>query len=515
MNRLKVIYSICMLFCFLSMNAFASSSEEVILSYDQKSLEYILKDFGGRYDLIFNYSSAKIPLEKKYTLQARLDSKEAAVELICKRVGMDYRLRGNMVLLRMKPMPKKRKRKLPVPKPEPEVQLVEEKIVYEMYTMPADWSPAVPEHSLPNLPVSRRHADETWFLSRGYGKAKDGGLYSVYHSNGDYKGHEYGLLWNNNRGSHEGRAWSLMFNRTKKDMAGSQFSILGNFCGGGTGKQISLIFNASSGALSGNQYTVLFNRSGEGSNLFNQISLIANTNRGTVKRQLALFNRNAGDAGRQIGLVNLNKKDADRQTGIINTNGGIIGRQIGLINKADSVTMKSLGLLNFIRKGYNRFELAYTTDFATELSFRFGTARLHTIMLASFDWRGGQEYFFDMKDWQLRSSALGLGFGGAMVNRGRYMLVQEGTVSAVLRPGSGWERGLLLGRYSLKNIVRLGKKQYKSSLVLGFHLNIMKHKPDLLDPPIINGENLFTVETWELENSRLNLWPGLSAGFRF
>ena len=82
---------------------------------------------------------------------------------------------------------------------------------------------------------------------------------------------------------------------------------------------------------------------------------------------------------------------------------------------------------------------------------------------------------------------------------------------------SGWMSGFdpeaLMLDYGLSSGLRLGRKGYNSTLILGIHLNVLKQN----EHKGINIDNLDFIDRGRLQlfGSNFDFWPGVKLGFRF
>ncbi|BDX37518.1 hypothetical protein CYCD_08730 [Tenuifilaceae bacterium CYCD] len=142
----------------------------------------------------------------------------------------------------------------------------------------------------------------------------------------------------------------------------------GNIVGGKFyGVQAAGTFNMSN-ALKGVQVAGVINLSGESEGV--QIAGVLSHASRIVGTQIS-------------GVINnTDSLDGLQVTSILNRASYFKGYQIALINYADSCDGITFGLFNFVRKGYHKIELSADEVFYTNLAFRSGVKKFHTIINA-------------------------------------------------------------------------------------------------------------------------------------
>lgn len=140
----------------------------------------------------------------------------------------------------------------------------------------------------------------------------------------------------------------------------------GNFVGGKfTGVQVAGIFNIDS-EISGVQVAGVTNLTGESEGV--QVAGVLNHAKKIVGTQVA-------------GVINnTDSLDGVQVTSIFNRAAYFKGYQIALINYADSCDGIPFGLFNFVRKGYHKIELSADEVFYSNLAFRSGVKKFHSIV---------------------------------------------------------------------------------------------------------------------------------------
>lgn len=495
----------------MSIGIFASSQSFAIidLNYESIELEKILRDYGNKTALAFSYSSNTLALNKKYTIIGKVETKEEGVELICKRANLQYKFLGNMVVLKQRPKPKvKEKPKQKIEQQVP-VKQIEEPEQME-FILPEGWEPSYQGPEFPDFEMSES-LKESLATEQANESGKKG--LSFVNIENEYNGHQIAVLCNKNYEDHSGRELALLFNNTKGRVKGTQISLFANLAAGGFGNQVSLLSNLSTKAHKGNQVSLVCNYAGTGSGLRVQISAGVNNNKGNTHVQVGGLNLNGKNSEGQYGFVNVNGNDSGKQLGFLNINKGKVSKQFGFFNVADTCDYRSIGLINFIKKGYNRFEIAYSSEYELNTSFRFGHERLYTIIGASVDWAYNSASFWETNDWYFNRGAVQFGFGGSLYSNGRFSFMQELTASKFLTAGRGFNPKAFMLTYGLSSGLRLGRKKYNSTIILGIHLNILNQ--DRRNQLSIDKLEFIEKNHFQLWDRSFDFWPGLKLGFRF
>lgn len=140
----------------------------------------------------------------------------------------------------------------------------------------------------------------------------------------------------------------------------------GNFVGGKfTGVQVAGIFNIGS-EMNGVQVAGVTNLTGEAEGV--QVAGVLNHAKKIVGTQVA-------------GVINnTDSLDGVQVASIFNRAAFFKGYQIAVINYADSCDGIPFGLFNFVRKGYHKIELLADEVFYSNLAFRSGVKKFHSIV---------------------------------------------------------------------------------------------------------------------------------------
>jgi hypothetical protein len=218
-----------------------------------------------------------------------------------------------------------------------------------------------------------------------------------------------------------------MLNMVREDAGKCQLAGVGNLVGGtATGLQGAGMFNMArkmngiqvagtlnyAGEASGIQVSGLVNHAGKGkcaqlagwinnasedasfqvAGLTNnapmvesfQVAGLVNNTRETRMQVAGLVNNASKIKGLQVaGLVNnCQQSDGTQISGLVNRASFFKGVQIGFLNIADSCSGTPIGVFSFVKNGYHKFEVSGDEMFYTNLAFRSGVTKFHTIITA-------------------------------------------------------------------------------------------------------------------------------------
>jgi hypothetical protein len=296
------------------------------------------------------------------------------------------------------------------------------------------------------------------------------------------------LLWGHNAGV-EGVEVGGLVNSIRNDVKGVQVAGLGNAVGHDViGSQIAGLFNITGDTIYGVQAGGMFNIAGQGNaiqtaGVFNiagrefagvQAGGLFNV-AGENSRSLqaaGLFNTSKGDARLQIaGLFNVSRGvKVGQVSSLINVAKSVKGFQIGLLNVADTVNGISIGLLNFIRKGYNRVEIAGSDAFFGNLSFKIGVKPFYNILYLGARITKAPS---SIPNNEIRELTWGLGYGlGTTIPFSRRFLVNLEAVFIKVNEREPWTAGLhQMYQFRLPLDLRTGRR---SSIFAGPTFNILQ-----------------------------------------
>ena len=198
----------------------------------------------------------------------------------------------------------------------------------------------------------------------------------------------------------------FFFNLDRGDVSWLQLAGFGNVVGGNVyGVQAAGFANVNGKDTEAVQLAGFVNTN-MGDTRGVQVAGFANTNLGkmngvqvagfsnvTVKPsygvQVAGFgNVQLGDySGSQFaGLTNIatEKISGSQVSALFNYGRKVHGTQIGLVNYADTLGGVPIGLLSIVKSGYHKIELSADEIFYTNLAFRTGVRKFHTMLMAGF-----------------------------------------------------------------------------------------------------------------------------------
>lgn len=548
--QMKLQFTLCLMLAVFC--AFAQGNnpvERVSFGYKNTRLKNALSDLTKRYDLHFSYSSDQIDVRQRITASARALPLDEGLRALFRHTGIGYRFVGGHIILKPDPsntrieVPKKKKRKRQMPPP------TDERLAGpEEPPMPVRDTVVVAEVALPPMPtVSRAQGamfpiDETalrlrqlkyqadrmldnhnnhspvqvsllpfvgtnglrsdevvnnaslnllWGMNGGVEGAEIGGFLNSIR--GHVKGFQAAGLGNVVEGNTTGSQVAGLFNLTLKTARGAQAAGLLNFAGNARAMQVAGLFNWSENDASRMQLAGFFNR----------------VRNDAYALQLAgLANLNGGDANTQLsGLMNVARDVSGAQLSTLyNKAAEVKGMQVALINTSDTVSGVSIGLLNFVKKGYNKFDL-YTGEglhFNTQL--KLGSHHFYNVFYAGARYPEGDGTYV----W-----GFGYGFGTA------------------LRTGRKSELNLELMAIHLnesepltKKLNSMGQLRMSWNHWLGQHIGFFfgptfnVFASQLLNPD--TGKTGDTeavpytiIDTTTSEDTAIKGWVGVNAGFRF
>ena len=271
--------------------------------------------------------------------------------------------------------------------------------------------------------TNRISFNTTWGVNGGVNGAEIGLLGNTV--KGDVQGVQVAGLVNLTEGNVVGTQFAGLVNKSKSYVSGLQISGLRNKAQEGNGVQISGVSNKVKENYVGVQIAGVRNHT-KGKNFGWQIAGISNK---------------AGDGRTQVqiaGLVNKAKEVQIAQVGAINIAKRVGGIQVGLINVSDTTSLVSIGLLNFIRKGYNRFELSRGRVFQWNANYKFGTTAFYNIIQTSL--HADETRFLGVPaNWQEENVSWGLGYGiGTSFKTGNRLRWNFETVALHINEKARW-----------------------------------------------------------------------------
>ena len=228
--------------------------------------------------------------------------------------------------------------------------------------------------------------------------------------------------------------------------------------------------------------------------------------------QIAGFsNVQTGDyRGSQIaGLTNIatGKISGSQISALFNHGRRVHGTQIGLINYADSLGGVPIGLLSIVKSGYHKIELSADEVFYTNVAFRTGVRKFHTMLIAGFK----PQQSLNASDTSVWTFGYGLGTARKLT---RWLYLDLDLSSQHVNKGGFTNSLSLLNKAYVGLEFQVAKK---FSIATGISLNgyitrnTYSQYPELFTdykPKIIFDENLN-------HNINLKMWWGAKVALRF
>ena len=224
-----------------------------------------------------------------------------------------------------------------------------------------------------------------------------------------------------------------------------------------------------------------------------------------------LSNVQVGDyRGSQIaGLTNIaTEKISGSQISVLFNHGRRVqGTQIGLINYADTLGGVPIGLLSIVKSGYHKIELSADEVFYTNLAFRSGVRKFHTMLMAGFK----PQQSLNPSDTSVWTFGYGLGTARKLT---RWLYLDLDLSSQHVNKGSFTNALSLLNKAYVCLDFQVAKK---FSIATGITLNgfltrtTYSEYPELFTdytPRIIYDENLN-------HDINLKMWWGAKVALRF
>lgn len=321
----------------------------------------------------------------------------------------------------------------------------------------------------------------------------------------------------------------LFVNMDRGDVSWLQLAGFGNLVGGNVyGIQGAGFANVNGGEINAVQLAGFANTNlGESRGV--QVAGFGNTNLNTMNGvqvagfgnvtigeskgvQVAGFgNVQVGDyRGSQFaGLTNIaTEKISGSQISVLfNYGKRVNGTQIGLVNYADTLGGVPIGLLSIVKTGYHKIELSADEVFYTNLAFRTGVRKFHTMITAGFK----PEQSITPSDTSVWTFGYGIGTARKL---SRWLYLDLDLSSQHINKGSFTEELSLLNKAYIGLDFQVAKK---FSIATGITLNgymtrtTFSDYPELFTdykPRIIYDENL---------NNDINLkmWWGARIALRF
>jgi len=324
---------------------------------------------------------------------------------------------------------------------------------------------------------------------------------------------ELGFFVNMDRGDVSWLQVAGFGNLVGRNVYGIQAAGFANVNGGETkAVQLAGFANTNLGESRGVQLAGFANTNLQGMNGV-QVAGFSNVTIGNSKgAQIAGFgNVQVGDyRGSQIaGLTNIaTEKISGSQISILFNHGRRVhGTQIGLINYADTLGGVPIGLLSIVKSGYHKIELSADEVFYTNLAFRTGVRKFHTMIMAGFK----PQQSLDVADTSVWTFGYGIGTARKIT---RWLYLDLDLSSQHVNRGSFTNALSLLNKAYVGLDFQVAKK---FSIATGISLNgymtrtTYSDYPELFTdfkPKIIYDENLN-------HDINLKMWWGAKVAIRF
>jgi hypothetical protein len=331
-----------------------------------------------------------------------------------------------------------------------------------------------------------------WGVSGGLSGFEIGGFGNTVL--GDVTGVQLAGIGNIVGGDIVGTQVSGLFNVGPGRVQGVQAAGLFNVAGDIDAVQASSLFNIATGKMTGVQAAGLFNIAAGGADGFQGSSLFNISNGHTRAQTAALFNVAHDVRNAQVSLLFNRAKRVD-------------GLQFAIVNIADTVAGVPIGLFNFVRKGYNRVEMATTESLYANLGLKFGARSFYNILQAGARWESLRSPTLDGLYW-------GVGYGfGSTTSLNRRLLLNTELLAMHINEEERWTRPLnLLGQLRFTFDFRVSSRL---SFFAGPSANLMlsrRYNPETGQ----YGSGLPPETIWEgrIGNARGQAWIGFTAGLR-
>ena len=276
-------------------------------------------------------------------------------------------------------------------------------------------------------------------------------------------------------------------------------NLIGGYTAGSNGVELAGVFNIDKKDVKCFQAAGVFNLAG-GNLRGVQLAGLYNQDLGSASGlQAAGLINNAADTLKGVqmaGLGNISRKKTIgfQIAGLFNYTRNLAGVQLGVINIADTSTGYMIGLLNLTKHGYHALSV-YTSDLLpVNLSYKIGSRKTYSILLAGLDPRAGQ-----------RAYTLGFGIGANFFVAPKWTIATDIT-EQYYYPGN-WKHQPIVYRLQPSLSWQCGKK---IALFAGPSLSL--YDPSHIE--IAGGyRSPLPSHTFSVGGNRA--WLGFSAGINF
>jgi hypothetical protein len=262
------------------------------------------------------------------------------------------------------------------------------------------------------------------------------------------------------------------------------------------GVQLAGFANTNLGKMNGVQIAGFSNVTGQPSNGV-QVAGVGNVQLGDY-------------SGSQFaGLTNIatEKITGSQISALFNYSRKVQGTQIGLINYADTLGGVPIGLLSIVKSGYHKIELSADEVFYTNLGFRSGVRKFHTMVMAGFK----PQQSLDPADTSVWTFGYGLGTSPKLA---RWLYLDLDLSSQHVNKGSFTDALSLLNKVYVGFDFQVAKKfSIATGVTFNGYLtsNAYTEYPTLFTgyQPKIVAERNFSNDT------NLKMWWGAKIALRF
>jgi CarboxypepD_reg-like domain/Secretin and TonB N terminus short domain len=209
------------------------------------------------------------------------------------------------------------------------------------------------------------------------------------------------------------------------------------------------------------------------------------------------------------GLTNIatEKITGSQISALFNYGRKVHGTQIGLVNYADTLGGVPIGLLSIVKSGYHKIELSADEVFYTNLAFRTGVRKFHTMLMAGFK----PQQSLDPADTSVWTFGYGLGITPKL-NRWWYLDVDISSQHV--------NKGSFTDALSLLNKVYVGfdfQVAKKFSIATGVTFNGYLTSNSYTDYPTLftDYQPKIVAERNFSNDTNLKMWWGAKIALRF
>jgi hypothetical protein len=266
------------------------------------------------------------------------------------------------------------------------------------------------------------------------------------------------------------------------------FNILYGLNGGLNGAEIGSILNYNKRQVTGFQLSGVTNIDMESANGLLISGILNYTKENSKGFQLSTVNFSANEfSGLQLGFFNHTKKLKGTQVGIINI----------VSNENNGIPV---GLISIVKNGHFEFELTGGEVIYSNLSYKMGIKKLHTIFSAGYSsFKNNPVY------------SLGIGFGSEIPLTGKHNLSVNLTANSIAYNNSWPDNLNLLNRLVINYMYSLNNKL---SLLAGPSINLYLTK-EKVDGAYGTLHLPYTISNDTWSDGKLFMWIGFNAGLSY